>query len=303
MRSAEPAQLPVVPHFFLYGEAPRDVDDRFLHVEALDDRSRPNRWSIRPHVHAALHQVFHLSAGGGVMQAEAETLVLAAPCLVLVPAGTAHGFRFDDETQGTVLTLSDRYWRDLARREPDLAGLFAAPAALPAGEGEPFGESIAELARELAWAVPGRRAAIEGHLLILLVAALRQREVVQGAAAQPGPQAVLVARFREAVEAHHRRERALDDYARDLGVTPARLRAACRGVTGLSPGRLIRDRRLIEAKRLLLYSDLAVAEVAYDLGFTDPAYFSRFFAKGTGEAPRAFRERRGAPAGATGESA
>ncbi|MFE1602253.1 helix-turn-helix domain-containing protein [Methylobacterium sp. ID0610] len=292
---APSAQVPVIPHFFLYGEAPRDVDDRFLHLEALDDRSRPNRWSIRPHVHAGLHQILHLPAGGGVMRAEAETISFAAPCFLLVPAGTAHGFRFADETVGTVLTLSERYWRDLARREPDLAGLFAAPGALPADPAGGAGESIAELARELAWAAPGRRAAIEGHLLVLLVAVLRQRRAAQGALAQqPGPQAVLVARFREAVEARHREERPLDAYARDLGVTAARLRAAVRAVTGASPGRLIRDRRLLEAKRTLLYSDLAVAEVAYSLGFSDPAYFSRFFAKGTGEAPRAFRERRGA---------
>ncbi|ACL61825.1 helix-turn-helix domain-containing protein [Methylobacterium nodulans] len=288
------AQIPVVPHFFLYGEAPRDVDDRFLHLEALDDRSRPNRWSIRPHVHTDLHQILHLPAGGGVMRAEAETIAFAAPCLLLVPAATVHGFRFDDETVGTVLTLSDRYLRDLARREPDLAGLFAAPAALPAGEAGAAGECIAELARELAWAAPGRRAAIEGHLLVLLVAVLRQRQAAQGALAQPRPQAVLVARFREAVEAHHRTDRPLDAYAGDLGVTPARLRAAVRAVTGASPGRIIRDRRLLEAKRTLLYSDLGIAEVAYSLGFSDPAYFSRFFAKGTGEAPRAFRERRGA---------
>lgn len=289
---ASSGQLPAVPHFFLYGEAPRDVDDRFLHLEPLDDRSRPNRWSIRPHVHAGLHQVLHLPEGGGVMRAEAETIPFASPCLLLVPAGTAHGFRFAAETAGTVLTLSDRYLRDLGRRAPDLAGLFAAPAALPE-EGGAAGESLAEIARELAWAAPGRRAALEGHLLILLVAILRQARAAQGAQAAPGPQAVLAARFREAVEVHHREERSLDAYAADLGVTPARLRAACRAATGASPGRILRDRRLLEAKRALLYSDLGIAEVAYSLGFADPAYFSRFFAKGTGEAPRAFRERRG----------
>ncbi|ACA20488.1 transcriptional regulator, AraC family [Methylobacterium sp. 4-46] len=289
-----PAQAPAVPHFFLYGEAPRDADDRFLHLEALDDRSRPNRWRIRPHVHAGLHQILHLPRGGGVMRAEAERIAFAGPCFLLVPAGTAHGFRFAHETVGTVLTLSDRYLRDLARREPDLAGLFRAPAALAETAPSGAGECLAELARELTWAAPGRRAALEGHLLVLLVAVLRHARAAQGPPAPPGPQAVLVARFREAVEARHREERPLDAYARDLGVTPARLRAACRAVTGESPGRIVRDRRLLEAKRTLLYSDLSVAEVAYSLGFSDPAYFSRFFAQGTGEPPRAFRARRGA---------
>ena len=90
----DPAQPPAVPHFFLYGEAPRDADDRFLHLEALDDRSRPNRWTIRPHVHSSLHQLLLIAEGGGEMRAEAERLAVAPPCLLVVPAGTAHGFRF-----------------------------------------------------------------------------------------------------------------------------------------------------------------------------------------------------------------
>ncbi|GJD52386.1 HTH-type transcriptional activator RhaS [Methylobacterium crusticola] len=291
------SQLPAVPHFFLYGEAPRDADERFLHLEALDDRSRPNRWTIRPHVHSDLHQVLHVAEGGGAMRAEAEALPFAGPCLLAVPAGTAHGFRFADATVGVVLTLSDRYLRDLCRREPDLAALFRAPAALPLPEPGPVAEAVAELARELAWGLPGRRGAIEAHLMLLLVAALRRLEAARGPAPPPGPQALLAARFREAVETHHRRDRPLAAYARDLGVTEARLRAACRTAAGTSPARMIRERRLLEAKRTLLYSDLSIAEAAYSLGFADPAYFSRFFTKGTGECPRAFRDRRGADRG------
>ncbi|AWN49175.1 AraC family transcriptional regulator [Methylobacterium terrae] len=293
----DPSQLPAVPHFFLYGEAPRDADDRFLHLEALDDRSRPNRWTIRPHVHSGLHQVLLIAEGAGEMRAEAERLAFAAPCLLVVPAGTAHGFRFADGTVGAVLTLSARYLRDLCGREPELAALFAGPAALALTEPDPVEEALAELAREVAWAAPGRRGAIEAHLMLLLVAGLRRLAATKAPATPPGPQALLAARFRDLVEVQHRRERPLSAYADDLGVTEARLRAACRAVTGLSPGRIIRERRLIEAKRSLLYSDLGIAEIAYGLGFSDPAYFSRFFAKGTGECPRAFRDRRGADRG------
>jgi AraC family transcriptional activator of pobA len=46
---------------------------------------------------------------------------------------------------------------------------------------------------------------------------------------------------------------------------------------------------MVEAKRLLLYTGMTVAEVGYDLGFEDPAYFTRFFAEREGRAPSAFR--------------
>jgi AraC family transcriptional activator of pobA len=52
---------------------------------------------------------------------------------------------------------------------------------------------------------------------------------------------------------------------------------------------LIQERLLIEAQRQLRYTSMTVAEVAYYLGFDDPAYFSRFFARGAGRSPRAFK--------------
>jgi AraC family transcriptional activator of pobA len=74
-----------------------------------------------------------------------------------------------------------------------------------------------------------------------------------------------------------------------LGVTQPRLRVACLKVAGLPPTQMIQRRVLLEAKRALLYSNMTVSEAAYYLGFNDPAYFSRFFARATGQSPRSFR--------------
>ncbi len=56
---------------------------------------------------------------------------------------------------------------------------------------------------------------------------------------------------------------------------------------------MLDERALLEARRLLLYSNLSVAEVGYATGFEDPAYFSRFFARHTGRSPRDWRAARG----------
>ena len=53
---------------------------------------------------------------------------------------------------------------------------------------------------------------------------------------------------------------------------------------------LIRQRRLLEAKRLLSHSDLTASEIGYRLRFRDPSYFGRFFRQGAGMTPAAFRE-------------
>lgn len=289
------AQKADIPSFFLFGEPLRTVEGKFLHLEDLDDRSRPNDWNIRAHAHADLNHVFHITSGGGAMHAEDEVVVFSAPCLLLVPSGVVHGFVWEAETTGAVLTLADSYLRDLAMREPDFSSLFKVPHQLPLAATSGVGTALGNLSRELVWTAPGSGAAVEAQLLAIMVEALRLS--IHAKAAGPaihGSQARLVARFRELVEAHYRESLTIEDYANRLGVTVGRLRAACRMIAAVSPLRLMQDRMILEAKRALLYSNMTVAEVGYHLGFEDPAYFSRFFAKAEGLSPRAFRvDRRG----------
>ena len=286
-------QRAVIPSFFLFGEPLKTVEGKFLHLEDLDDRSRPNDWNIRAHAHADLNHIFHITAGAGVMHVEAQTIPFAGPCLLLVPAGAVHGFVYEADSSGSVLTLADSYLRDLIGREPAFSGLFRAPCQLPLGAQSRIAGSLASLSRELVWTAPGHAAAVEAHLLSVLVETLRL--LVQAHAASPavqGAQAALVARFRELVEANFRAGLSLEDYADRLGVTVARLRGACLKVAGAPPLRLVQDRTMLEAKRALIYSNMTVTEVGYHLGFEDPAYFSRFFAKEEGCSPRAFRASR-----------
>ncbi len=279
-----------IPSFFLFGEPLKTVQGKFIHLEELDDRTRPNNWNIRAHAHTDLNHVFHISAGGGVMHVDDETIAFAAPCLLLVPSGRVHGFVYEVETAGSVLTIADSYLRDLTAREPAFANLFRAPRRTPLDARSRIAASLSELSRELVWTAPGGGAAAEAHLLTILVEALRRQ--VEGEAAGPalqGGHVALVARFRELVEAHYREGLPMEAYARRLGVALPRLRAACMRAAGAPPLRLVQDRLMLEAKRALLYSNMTIAEVGYHLGFEDPAYFSRFFAKAEGRSPKRYR--------------
>jgi len=117
------------------------VAEGFVHVESLDDRSRPSEWTIRPHVHRDLNHIILIARGGGAMQAEAAKFVFDAPCLLLIPAGIVHGFTWHSESSGHVITIADSYLRHLIARDADLAPLFVHPhaVALPPGEGSGAG--------------------------------------------------------------------------------------------------------------------------------------------------------------------
>jgi AraC family transcriptional activator of pobA len=290
------APASVVPDYFLYGEASQDVADDFLHLENLDDRSRPSGWTIRPHAHAALSQILFLESGGGEMRTERGVFAVTSPSFLIVPARLVHGFIWQPDTTGRVLTLATTRLQELLAVDPALPALFAEPACLPMapdGEAMRFATvSFSRLSRELAWRAPGQATAIEAQLKSLLVDAARLSHSARHQARRAGSaQAELVHRFREAIEAEYTRSHGLGPYAKRLGVSAAQLQVACRRVARRSPSGLIQDRILTEAKRILLYTDVTVSAAAYRLGFGDPAYFSRLFQKRIGLSPRAFRNR------------
>lgn len=263
-----------------------------MHLESLAERSRPNAWNIRPHSHANLSHIFHIETGSGQMEAEGRDVGFAAPCALLIPARVVHGFAYEADTTGHVLTIATPYFDDLDARDPELSALFERAHGLQIGDYD-LGGRMAQLGHELVWAAPGHTAAVEFRLMEILVTLLRLMRSDSGRRlGQAGPQAELVARFRALVETKFRTGLGVEDYARELGVRPARLRGACQCIAGFSPTRLIHERVILEARRALLYSNMTVAELAYGLGFDDAAYFTRFFTKQVGQSPRAFRTRR-----------
>jgi AraC family transcriptional activator of pobA len=108
-----------------------------------------------------------------------------------------------------------------------------------------------------------------------------------------GHYANIVARFRERVVSRFRLRETVERHAKALGVSNTALRMACARIAGVPPAVILDERSSLEAKRALLYSNLAISEIAYSLGFNDAAYFSRFFSRHVGHSPRSFRETRG----------
>jgi len=99
----------------------------------------------------------------------------------------------------------------------------------------------------------------------------------------------LIDRFRQLVEAHFLTHQTVQAYAEILGITANHLSESAKAATGLPAGALIRQRLLLEAKRLLVHTDQSVQQIAECLSFQDPSYFGRFFKRETGQSPSAFR--------------
>ncbi|HTY48838.1 MAG TPA: helix-turn-helix domain-containing protein [Steroidobacteraceae bacterium] len=285
-----------IPDYFLYGEARRGVPGRFVHVETIEARSARHHWRIDPHLHRCMHQMVIISQGRGIARAEGSVVEFQPPALIFAPAGTVHGYEFEPGTLGFVVSIAEELLADLARRETGIAGLFTAPQTLAipgrAGSTAALMRLARAFAREHAAAGPAGALALEGWLCVLLAQALRvSQSLLRPADAALSRSRELVTRFRNLLESGFRSNRSIPDYARALQASEARLRNACLAAAGRPPVQLLHARLLLEAKRQLIYTALPVGEIAYTLGFRDPAYFTRFFTRRAGVSPRGYRSR------------
>jgi AraC family transcriptional activator of pobA len=106
----------------------------------------------------------------------------------------------------------------------------------------------------------------------------------------PPQKQLLLRSFRTLIDKNFRTLKLPKEYAALLYVTPNHLNALCQDLLGKTAGDLIRDRVLLEAKRLLTNADMTIAEIAYDLNFQDNSYFNRYFRKNVGMTPDEFRK-------------
>ncbi|WP_157982059.1 helix-turn-helix domain-containing protein [Oceanicella sp. SM1341] len=283
-----------IPSFELFGEAETtgDMPD-VLHCESIAARSRIYDWSFVAHRHHGLHQFFWVSRGGGRVSIDGEPQGFGPHTLLFIPRLCVHGFAFTPGTSGWVVTLP----ASMPLPVPETPQVLKVN-----GVSDPAGVTglFAAIAEEHSHERPGRAEALQAHAMLLSVWVMRAMEARE--TPPDSPRRKLMRRFGALLEENYRQHWQVDRYAETLAVTPTHLTRTCREVTGKAASALIQERVLLEARRQLAYTDMRVSEIAQDLGYQDPAYFTRIFTNKVGRTPTAFREAPGAGAPDLGEA-
>lgn len=124
------------------------------------------------------------------------------------------------------------------------------------------------------------------YLMVLLI---ELRRLSKGKVSTTHDGDPLLERFLILIEENFCREHGMNFYAKKLRTTPKALTMKASRGLGKSARKILHDRLVLEAKRLLAYSNFTISEVAFEVGFEDPNYFSRFFRKATRVIPGHFR--------------
>jgi AraC-like DNA-binding protein len=150
---------------------------------------------------------------------------------------------------------------------------------------------VLKMNEELKQNRPGKEKAIRLYLYLLLLEAKRSYERQQlHTPANTADSAFLVSHFQKLVSRHFLLKRKVTDYAGLLAVSANHLNRTVKEATGKTASESIAEMLVQEAKAVLKYTDATISEIAYELNFSEPAAFNRFFKKMTGETPLVYRK-------------
>ena len=282
--------LTTVPKVRLYVERPQE-EKWFVNIGHVTDRGR---WRTEPHAHPEYGQVIFVRSGRGVMNLEGASVPFEGPCVLLLPTECVHGLDYEVDVDRWVVTIEVAYLTQVNGRLQEFIQLWALPRIIPlsstSGAATEFFDLIKKLNQELEAKAFGHVVGTEALLTLLFLMLVRGTRLDQIDTEGASRNEIRLAdRFRELIEQHYRQNLPLQEYASMMAVSLVQLRAACAAATGQSPTKMIHARIITEAKRNLIFGEMSVEQIAFGLGFSDAAYFTRFFRREVGEAPSQFR--------------
>lgn len=277
-----------IPQFALYGEGRWIDNPDFVHIEDIAARSSDLGWHIKAHQHTQLLQILLLKSGSVQLQMDTEKRFLEGRWGIVIPAGTVHGFRFAPQTDGRVLSISDSL---LGSEYASSSFVRTADCIDLNGEQEDFNHlwQLLNLLEFEFYRIKSHKSELIEHLLKAILVYIERHHC-----ALNGPQQshddVTLQRLKGLVNGHLTEHWKLNDYASALNVSEKKLNRLAQQAYGKTVLQLVHEHLLLEAKRHIIYTQKSVEEIAYELGFKDPGYFSRFFKRCENITPGQYRK-------------
>lgn len=241
-------------------------------------------------------EIIWITKGSGTLVMDLEKFTLRSNSIFCITPGQLHQLKEDEQTDGYVLSFTEAFLH-MGDQEFDLmynSGLFQ---AFSRSAGIRLDSDIASEMQEIALKMLKesnnvylfRTEMLRRYLKIFLIYVTRQFQGPLQTIMQTR-NLELVEKFKSLVEEHFKTHRKVADYAKLLAVTPNYLNEIIKKITAYPASHHIRQRIILEAKRRVAYADECMKEVAWHLGFSDIAHFSKFFKNATGTTFTDFRK-------------
>lgn len=272
----------------------RLAEGRAVQVVVLDGAAVDGDPVRPPHRHD-YHELIWLREGCGEHRIDGEACPMRPGAVTVIGRRQVHQFLGAGGMGGAILRFGDEPVAGGAQRVAAawlLTGASGRSIAVPADERDRLEALIAAIHTESLRPLDRYSAELE-HTLLASVLLLLERWYDTGRAERreaDDAEVQIHRRFTELLEQDFARHHDAVHYADALGMPRAALSRALVQLTGQTTKDLVLARVMLEAARLLRFTDLTIGEVAYRVGFADQMYFSRAFKRGLGKPPKAYRD-------------
>ncbi|WP_247234162.1 AraC family transcriptional regulator [Telluribacter sp. SYSU D00476] len=250
-----------------------------------------------PHRHS-YYEILFFEEGQGFHEVDFRTYPVSAPSVHFLPPGKVHLLTPTADCRGYIVAFSEGFYSfygtpqslPLSQVPFFQTGLHEPVLSLPDQTKKYFQHMLENMVGDFLENSTDNSAVLGSYLHIFLQKCLRlaarQTEI---RAQSPAPASDLTGRFREMVERNFREMHEVQQYAAALDVSPDYLSKTIKRHVGVSAGEYILDKLLLEAKRLLVFTQLSSKEISYHINIEDPSYFGRIFKRKTGLTPNEYR--------------
>lgn len=249
----------------------------------------------RPHRHSFYHLVL-FTKGKGSHSIDFEKFPVKPYQIYFMAPGQVHSWHFEGEIDGYIVHFNEVLFTSFLQNNHYLERFYFfrgnaedGVCQIPASVQDTVIHFFEDMLKAIGDLTEQNLDFIRLKLLELFITVDRTCSSKKGKNV-PQQKLTVLRNFQQLIEKHFRSIRLPKEYADLLYITPNHLNALCQDLLGKTAGDLIRDRVLLEAKRLLTNADMTVAEIANDLNFQDNSYFNRFFKKNEGVTPDEFRK-------------
>jgi AraC-like DNA-binding protein len=248
-----------------------------------------------PHRHSFYHLVL-FTHGAGTHSIDFENFDVKPGQIYFMIPGQVHSWHFDGFTDGYIINFSEAFIQSFLLQPGYLdsfsffnGNLNEAVVNLPADTFTIVKELFEHIINEINKPAPSGSDMVRLLMLQIFIHVnrLNNNPVVMGKLSY---NQTLLKNYQKLIEQHYTDIKLPKDYAELLYITPNHLNAVCKDLLGLSAGELIRNRTLLEAKRLLTNPQLSISDISLKLNFSDNSYFTKFFKKTEGVTPEEFRK-------------
>lgn len=247
---------------------------------------------VEPHRHDFYH-IMLVKNGFGTHNIDFKTYEIVPHSIFFVSPGQVHSLTIDSDADGYVISFNPDFYllNDHVQKLMDFPFFHSIcnhPVVRLGGGKERMFATWEEIYEEHQSTRKDKDGIIRSLLELILKRAARMYEQPLEDDT-PSYLTFQLRKLESLIDLYFRDLRKLDDYAELMHLSPKHLNNLCKKGINKTVTNLIHERTLIEAKRLLLFTNISISEIAFDLGFSDKSYFMRFFKKNTGQTAEVYR--------------